>query len=114
MTTNPNYLPTSHPVRALLRAAVGNELSRADLARLDEHDPHLPPGHSLSKYGPKVAEAAAKVRALASTGQHGRARALADDLAADLAGRMSEQERAALGDANPESVDDITRRMFGN
>lgn len=112
---NPNHIDHGHPVRTLLRSAVSQELTTGDLDRLlTGWDTHLPPGQSLSRHRLEVTQAAQRVRALASTGANGQARALADQLAADLAGRMSDAERAVTGDPDPEDVDDIARRMFSN
>ena len=44
-----------------------------------------------------VVEVAARVRALGDAGDNARARALADEVAAQLAARMTDAERAVTG-----------------
>lgn len=111
--TNNNHIDRNHPVRVLLREAVGSDISRERLAvSLDAWDDKLPEGSRLSRFRDAVVRGAAEVRALGHAGDQARARSLADELAAQLAGRMTDAERGVSGDANPEPIDSIAARMF--
>ena len=124
MSVNPGYIDKNHPVRFLLRAAANGEaLSSRDLEILDQMDPELPPGRGLSQYKPSVNAGSRKVAALGKEGRYAEARNLADDLASDLALRMSDEARALTNTHPVESalparpdgtgnLDDFARSIF--
>lgn len=120
-------LPKNNPVRHLLEAsATGNRPSARDLEMLDRVSADLPPGEGLSALKPAVNSAAAKVAKLGGQGNHAEARRLADELASDIAERMSDSARALnttaaqgeplipAGNDTAAQLDDFARRMFGN
>lgn len=110
------YLERSHPVRVLLDAAAnGSPPTRAQLEALAEHDRLLPEGASLARFRDRIARASEELVSLHSKdGGIGRSLPRAAELAADLADRMTEDERAADGDPNAEELDTITKRLFSH
>jgi hypothetical protein len=110
--TNPRHLEQSHPVMFLLRsAAQGGTVTTADLDRFLVRD-DLPEGENLNRFRRNVVDGVAQVRAQAQDGNFAAARAQADQLAGDLAARMTDDEASVTSEPNPESVDEIAARMF--
>jgi hypothetical protein len=114
---NPANLDRQHPVRAmLLEAALGRKPTKAQLrTALDRDD--VPDGVNLNRFAADVAGACSKVaQTYAPTPNqtnHGEARKLADEYAADLGVRMTDDEAAVRGmGGESESSDAIASRMF--
>lgn len=114
MSTNPYHLPKNHPVRYLLEAAATGSLpTKGQLAKLAEHDEHLPPDGGLGRLAPLVSQAARRVAEAGAGGNHKAGRQQAEHEWSRLAQQMHPDARAVDQiDANPESLDDITARMF--
>ena len=120
MSTNPNYIARSHPIRVILdKAAHGHQPTKADLDRYltEVSDERLPDGQSLDRYRAEIVRQSAHIAAVNATGNHGSAREAAETAAAELARTMTPEQRA-LNTSNTRSsdreVDDIIRRVFEN
>jgi hypothetical protein len=110
------HLDRNHPVRYLLtEASFGRQPTTADLDQLDASSAGLPDGQSLARFRSAVKAAATEVAEIAAAGNHAEARRIADDRAATIAARMSDDEAAltSTGPADPEPLDDVAARMFG-
>ncbi|WP_336644187.1 hypothetical protein [Micrococcus luteus] len=121
-----NHAPLgkNHPVRHLLNASANGDVpSTRDLELLDHMDAELPPGRGLSHLKSSVNHGARQVAALGKEGRYAEARNLADDLAADIALRMSDEARALTNTHPVESalpvrqdgtsnLDDFARSIF--
>lgn len=118
MTTNPNYIPKNNPIRSLLHtAAKGDRLTKKQLDALDAFDDQLPPGSGIGRFKAKVQAGANQVAALGAQGNFGEARRLADEIAAEIAPRMSAEARAletSTPDSQKESLDDLARMAYGD
>lgn len=107
------FLQKSHHIRQLLETAAytGQVPPRSLLDKLDKFD--LPDGESMTKFRGAINAAAQRIVATRATAGYGAAFTLAGDECGAIAQRMSETQLAAVGDPDPEPMDDITRRMFG-
>lgn len=118
MAQNPNYIPKNNPIRSLLHAAVkGERLTKQQLDTLDAFDDQLPPGAGIGRFKAKVQAGANQIAALGAQGSFAPARRLADDIAAELAPRMSDEARAlntSTPDSQKESLDDLARMAYGD
>ncbi len=114
--SNPAYLDRAHPVRVILeRAAYSGSLPTAGQldALAEVSHATLPDGHTLARFRRALVAGAQECADISATGAHATARGRADELAAELARAMTPEERAVdTFEANPESLDDIARRMF--
>lgn len=118
MAQNPNYIPKNNPIRSLLHAAVkGERLTKQQLDALDAFDDQLPPGAGIGRFKAKVQAGANQVAALGAQGDNHKARQLADELAAQIAPRMSDEARSLTGstpDSQKESLDDLAKMAYDN
>lgn len=123
--SNPNHVPQNHPVASLLRGAAnsGQVLSAADLSSLDEASQHVAGGASFSGFKADITSASRSIAALKAEGRTGAARELADQTTAQLAGRMTDGQRAVTSAtiatakqnaADVADIDAMVRRDLGN
>lgn len=96
MAENSNYIPQAHPVSRLLQASAysGSALTGDDLASLDRAEGSIPGGGSFAGMKADISRASRNIAALKSEGRNQEARELADATGAELAGRMTTQQRA--------------------
>ncbi|WP_420111537.1 hypothetical protein [Pseudactinotalea sp.] len=125
MTHMTKHIPQDHPVAQLLRASAnsGQALTGGDLASLDAASQQST-GGSFAGMKPRITAASQQIAALHAEGRFQAARELADETASELAGTMTEQQRAitsssiAKAESNARDLEDIDamvrRDLAGN
>ena len=112
------YIPNNHPARVLLkRAAEGHALTSADLDMLRNVDDRLPDGQSLDTFRHTIDRAAQRITQIGATGQRQIALQEAEAALADMAGRMTPEQRAIKTTASPterDEIDSLVERVFNN
>lgn len=125
MSTNPNHIPQDHPVARLLRGAAnsGQALAPSDFGALDEASQYVAGGASFAGLKPDISSASQRIAALKAEGRNGAARELADETTAQLAGRMTDGQRAVTAStittaqqnsADLADIDAMVRRGIAN
>ncbi|MEI3866635.1 hypothetical protein V6S02_06000 [Microbacterium sp. CCNWLW134] len=120
MAENSNHIDRAHPVRVLLdNAAHGNVATPNDLNHLlgDVSDERLPEGHSLLRYRETINTHAARIAKMHATGNYQAAREAAAAAAAELAGRMTPEQRALKTHStrsDQADIDSMVARLFTN
>lgn len=120
-----NHIPQDHPVAQLLRGAAnsGQALTTGDLASLDDASQHVAGGASFTGFKSDISSASQRIAALKAEGRTGEARELADDTTAQLAGRMTDGQRAVTSASiqrdrdnarDAEDIDAMVRRTLSN
>lgn len=123
--SNPNHIPQDHPVARLLRGAAnsGQALSPSDLGSLDDAAQHVPGGASFAGFKGDISSASQRIAALKAEGRNGAARELADETTAQLAGRMTDGQRATTAATiqrdqdsarDAADIDGMVRRALSN
>jgi hypothetical protein len=108
-------LHRQHPVRVLFdQVTNGGPLpTTAQLEDLLVRD-DLPEGQSLTRFRRAIAIEAERCKELGQAGDHAQARAYAERAVAQLASKMTDEERAITNTHTGDDTDirEMTRRMF--
>lgn len=115
---NPHYIDRNHPVRAILEAASFGRLPTSGQLDRELNRTDLPDGHDLARFRAAVTKAAAEIAKVAQpepgVNNHGEAKRMADNHAAELAAQMTDEEAQVppFDAATTEDLSDLGRRIF--